>query len=235
MRRLSRTLQRHFGPAADHVAVRVEVAWYWRVFWAILLLLSGFFVGYWRYASGNTATLHGEIARLEQENKALRTQAIHVERQQQVNTVAQKDLSKDLAALQEENVRLKEDVAFYKSILEESPGVSVVKIHSFKVTQGTRPGEYLYRLLLIQSGRHDKNVQGSLQLTLVGTQGDKPATHAVLGSASQGGGKVNFKYYQPIEGSFTLPAQMTAQSLQAKFFQAGSAEPKLTQVAPLTN
>jgi len=31
--------------------------------------------------------------------------------------VAQKDLAKDIAVLQEENVQLKEDICFYKSIL----------------------------------------------------------------------------------------------------------------------
>jgi hypothetical protein len=137
--------------------------------------------------------------------------------------------------LQEENVRLKEDVTFYKSILEESAGVAVVKLHSFKVSRGARASEYQYRLLLIQSGKHDRNVQGSLQLTVIGTQDGKPATQVVLGGKSPSGGKVNFKYYQPLEGSFTLPAQMTAESLQAKFFQIGSAEPKLTQVVSLTN
>lgn len=236
MRRLARILKRHFGPAAPHVAVRAQIPWYWRFFWIVFLLCTGFSIGYWRYAREGTSDLRDEIDRLEQENKVLRTQAIHVERQQQVTTVAQGDLAKDLAALQEENVRLKEDVTFYRSILEDSTGVAVVKLHSFKVARGEQPGEYRYRLLLIQSGKHDKNVQGSLQLTVFGTQEGKPVTQVVTGGAnSQRGGKVNFKYYQPLEGSFTVPGQMSAESLQAKFFQAGSIEPKLTQAVSLTN
>lgn len=235
MRRLVRTLKRHFGPAAPHVAVRTELPWYWRFFWVVLLVSAGFSIGYWRYAGGNAASFREDIAKLEQENKLLRTQAIHVERQQQVTTVAQGDLAKDLASLQEENVRLKEDVTFYKSILEESSGVAVVKLHSFKVSHGDRPGEYQYRLLLVQSGKHDRNVQGNLQLTLVGSQDGKPVTQVVVGGKMQQGGKVNFKYYQPLEGSFTVPEKLTAQSLQAKFFQAGSAEPKLAQEVSLSN
>jgi hypothetical protein len=236
MRRLARMLKRHFGPTAPHVSVRVEIPWYWRFFWAVFLLCAGFSIGFWRYAREGTSDLRDEIERLDQENKVLRTQAIHVERQQQVTTVAQGDLAKDLTVLQEENVRLKEDVTFYKSILEESAGVAVVKLHSFKVTRGEKPGEYRYRLLLIQSGKHDKNVQGSLQLALLGTQEGRPVTQALSGGTnSQRGGKINFKYYQPLEGSFTVPGHMSAESLQAKFFQAGSAEPKLTQVVSLIN
>ncbi len=236
MRRVFRLFRRHFGPTAPRVAVRPEFPAYWRYFWMGVLLLAGFAIGYWRYASGDAGVLRDRISRLEAENKELHTQAIHVERQQQVTTVAQTDLAKDLAGLQEENVKLKEDVAFYKSILEDSAGVAVVKIHSFKVTRGERPGEYQYRLLLIQSGKHERNVQGSLQLSVVGAQDGKPAAHVVLGGRDvQQGGKVNFKYYQPIAGSFTLPAQLSAQNVQAKFFQSGSAEPKLTQVVSLPN
>lgn len=235
MRRLLRLIQRHFGPAAPHVAVRATMPWYWRLFSVAILLAMGYMLGYWRYAGSNAVALREQISRLEDENKLLRTQAIHVERRQQVANVAQTDLAKDLTTLQEENVRLKEDLTFYKSILEESAGVAVVKLHSLKVNRGSRAGEYQYRLLLIQSGKHDKNVQGSLQLAIMGTQDGKPTTQMILGGKARQGGKVNFKYYQPLEGSFMIPAQMAAHSLQAKFFQAGATEPKLTQVVPLNN
>jgi hypothetical protein len=236
MKRLMRLLHRHFGPTALHVAVHAEIPIYWRLFWVVLLMLLGFCVGYWRYAGGSAATLRSDVALLEQENKELRTQAIHVTRQQQVNNVAQRDLTKDLASLQGENVKLKEDVAFYKSILEESSGVAVVKLHDFKIMNGEKPGEYRYRMLLIQSGRHDKNVQGSVQLAVVGMQNGKPTTQVVVGGInSQRGGKVNFKYYQPLEGGFTVPTQLVAEHFQAKFFQAGSSEPKLIQEISLSN
>lgn len=237
MRRFARLIQRYFGPTAPHVAVRAERPWHLRLILALALLAIGYMLGYWRYAGGNAATLREQVSSLEKENKSLRTQAIHVERQQQVTNFAQTDLAKDLTTLQEDNVRLKEDLTFYKSILEESTGVAVVKLHSLKISHGEHAGEYRYRLLLIQSGKHDKNVQGSLQLAVIGTQQDgKPATQVLTGGkALPQGGKVNFKYYQPLEGSFTVPAQISAQSLQAKFFQTGYAEPKLTQVVSLTN
>lgn len=236
MRRITRFIKRCFGPTATHVAVRAEIPLYWRIFWTISLMALGYSASYWRYAGGDAAALRETLSKLEQENKALHTHAIHVERQQQITTVAQSDLTKDLATLQEENVHLKEDVVFYKSILEDSDGDAVIKLHSFKVSQGERSGEYQYRLLLVQSGKHDKNVQGNLQLTVIGTKDGKSIMQQVMGDKnSQRNGKVNFKYYQPIEGSFVVPAQIAPQSLEAKFFQNGSNEPKLTQTVVLTN
>ena len=223
MRRCARLISRHFGPAASHVGVHVELRWYWRLFWILLLLSSGFLLAYWFFADKDAAALQREISRLQQENTELRTQAIHVERQQQVSTVAQGSLAKDLTSLQEENVRLKEDMAFYKSILEESSGVAAIKLHDFKVSHSGRVGEYQYRLLLVQSGKHDKNVQGNVQLTLVGVQNGRSMTQPLTVS------KVNFKYYQPLEGKFVVPTAMTVESLQASFMVAGAGASKLTQ------
>lgn len=233
MRYQFRTLRHRFGTVAGGVAVRAAVPWYARLILVMMLVLSGFGVGYWRYSAEGTPQLREQVQQLREENKQLRTQRIHVESQKQVTQVAQNDLAKDMAVLQEENVRLKEDLAFYKNILADSSGVAVVKVHSFKVTQSAKTGEYDFRVLLIQSGRHDRNVQGSLQLVMTGARDGKLLAVPVNPAGGAKGFKINFKYYQPVEGTFSVPAGGTLTELQAKFFQMGSSEPKLTQSATL--
>lgn len=229
---LARELRYRFGIATRGVAVRAAIPWYMRLLLVVMLIGCGFLIGYWQYSGEGAAQLRDQVARLTDENQQLRTQSIHVESEKQVTQVAQKDLANEMAALQEENVKLKEDVAFYKNILEDSSSVALVKAHSFKITKSVRPGEYDFRLLLIQSGRHDKSVQGLLQMTLNGNQDGKPVAIAINPPGAKGF-KINFKYYQPVEGSFALPANFAATGLQAKFFQAGSSEPKLTDSATL--
>ncbi len=234
MKRLFRSLRHRFGIAQRNVSVRTEIPWHWRMFWVCILLFAGFSIGYMRYANTSTTQLRDEVQKLSQENTRLHSQSIHVERQQQVTQVAQTDLAKDMTLLQEENVQLKEDLEFYKSILEDSAGVAAVKIHSIKITHGTRAGDYNFRILLIQSGKHDKSVQGNLKLQLVGTQDGKPTVIPITESTGDRGSfKINFKYYQPVEGSFTVPANLSASEMQARLFQFGSSEPKLTQSATL--
>jgi hypothetical protein len=234
MKRFARNLRHRFGLAQRTVSVRTEIPWHWRIFWICILLCAGFGIGYLRYANTSAAQLRDEVQRLSQENTQLHSQSIHVERQQQVTQVAQTDLSKDMAALQEENVQLKEDLEFYKSILEDSAGVAAVKIHSIKITHGSIAGDFNFRILLIQSGKHDKSVQGSLKLQLLGTQNGSPAAIPITESTGDRGSfKINFKYYQPVEGSFTVPANFVPSEVQAKLFQFGSSEPKLTQSATL--
>ena len=234
MKRLIRNLRNRFGIVQRHVAVRTEIPLHWRVFWVCVLLAAGFSMGYLRYAKTNTTQLQAEVQRLTEENSQLHSESIHVERQQQVTQVAQKDLSKDMTSLQEENTKLKEDVAFYKSILEDSSRTAAVKIHSFKVTHSGTPNEYNFHILVIQSGKHDKSVQGSLKLQIMGTKDGKPANVPITETTGDRGSfKINFKYYQPIEGTFTVPANISATEVQASLFQFGSSEPKLTQSTAL--
>lgn len=233
MKRIARTLRQHFGAPYRNVAVRAAFPWYGRLLGVIGLVVLGYFVGYAKYSGDGVAQLREQLNKLTEENNSLRTQSIHVESQKQVTQVAQNDLAKDMAVLQEENGKLKEDVEFYKSILEDGSSVGVLKLHSFKINKSVRPGEYDFRLLLIQSGRHEKSVQGSLQLLLTGTQDGKAVSIPVDPPTGGRGFKINFKYYQPVEGSFTVPDRASISNIQAKFYSLGSTEPKLTQSALL--
>lgn len=229
MKRIARTLRHHFGASYRHVAVRAAFPWYGRLLGLASLVLLGYLIGYAMYSGEGVAQLREQVSKLHDDNRALRAQSIHVESQKQVNQVAQNDLAREMAILQEENGKLKEDVAFYKSILEDGSSVGVLKLHSFKISKSAQPGKYDFRLLLIQSGRHDRNVQGSLQMFLSGVQDGKEISLPVDAGGGGRGFKVNFKYYQPIEGSFSIPERAPLNSVLVKVYTSGSSEPKLTQ------
>lgn len=228
-----RRLRRYFGMASRSVAVRTALPWYGLLGWRVGLVLLGYLIGYMQYSSGDVARLREQINKLALENRNMRTQSIHMESQRQVNQIVQGDLAKELALLQEENGKLKEDVGFYKNILEDRSSVEALKLHSFKVNKSARMGIYNFRLLLTQSGRHDKNVQCSLQLFLIGTQEGKSVALPVDIGAGARDLKINFKYYQSVEGSFSVPQGASINSVLAKVYMSGSAEPRLTQSAAL--
>lgn len=228
MKKLVRGLKRHFGITAQHVAVRSDLPWYWKSLLWLLLAGVGYGIGYWQFANADARSLATSISRLDQENRDLQAKLVHAERQSQVDRAAQENLAKEMTALQDEDMQLKEEIAFYKSILAENSASGVAKLHSVKLTKGGRSGEYQYRILLVQSGRHDKNVQGSLRLSING----KPLAETV---GTDKGIKINFKYYQRVEGSFMLTDGSPGKSLQVQFFETGNSQPKLTQNVSLPN
>jgi len=45
------------------------------------------------------------------------------------------------------------------------------------------------------------------------------------------GFKLNFRFYQRIEGTFRVAPNAVVKSMQVRVFESGSSEPKLTQTA----
>ena len=235
MRPWLRALEQHFGITATHVTVRTAMPWYWRIAQILLVLLVGYFAAYWQFVGHDAHPFDMQAAQQHEDVQVMQARMVHLESQLQVSNAAQSNLAKEMASLQDENVRSKEEVAFYKSILTEGATTGVPKIHSVKLSKSARAGEYQYQILLVQSGRHDKLVQGALQLVLNGVQAGKPTTLHVEPAGQQQGIKVNFKYYQRIDGVFNVPAQISAQTLQVQYVALGGTQSTLSQTANLPN
>lgn len=229
MRRTFRRLKERHGVAARRVAVRAQKPWYWRALAVCILLVLGYALGAWHFASSKG----WPFLPASEQDKVLLAQLVLAERQLQIERAAQQGMQKEMAALQDEVMRLKEDVAFYNSILSESGASGVVNLHSVKVDRGEQAGEYRYRILLVQSGRHDKTVQGVLRLTLQGSEGGKSVVRDVALPGQQQGMAVKFKYYQRIDGKFTVPAGLQAPALLVEFNETGGKQPKLNQLIEL--
>jgi hypothetical protein len=131
-------------------------------------------------------------------------------------------------------MRLKEDVAFYKNILNDNDGAGELKFYSFRLNKAAQPGHYDYHILLSQSGRHSNAVQGGLHFTLSSAQGEKTA---LLPLTKDGGEvdmvKINFKYYQRLEGSFAVPSAVAGATVEASFTESGASQPRISQKADL--
>lgn len=230
MKAFIRRIKRHFGISAEHVAVKPDHAWYWRLMFAAGLIFLGYVVAYWQFAASSSGV---NMQQMMQENQTLQSRMVQIERQLQVERAAQSNLAKELVSLQDEGMHLKEDVVFYKSILNDSPGESQVKVYSFKLSKSGEQDKYDYRVLLVQSGRHEKMVQGRLNLSLIATQSGKAVVLPVTEGVAQPI-KINFKYYQVVEGSFAIPASTSVQAVEASFVETGANQPKITQRADLS-
>lgn len=116
MKPVRRRIRRHFGLTAKQVAVRSKRPWYFQWSLGVVLVAVGYGLAYWLYASGSE-NLHGKLSRITLENQALNTKIIQVERQLQIEQVAQSNLTAELNKLQDENMHVKQDLMFYKNML----------------------------------------------------------------------------------------------------------------------
>ena len=95
--------------------------------------------------------------RLQRENDELRMKMASLDRQSQMDHVAREDIGKQVKALETENIRLKEDLAFFQN-LGTVPGKTEqrVSIGRLKLERGQLPGEYQYSLVLVQGGQRQR-------------------------------------------------------------------------------
>lgn len=243
-----KALRSKFGIAARRVAVRTHVAWYWRWLVIIMMITMVMALAWWMYDSGrkfagfDSGQAEHEMARqaelnarLQAENSALRHEFAASERQLQIERSTYGDLAKQVKDLSDENTSLKEDLAFFQSLLSAG-SKDAVSIYRFNVEPDTLPGEYRYRLLLLQMGPRQKEFQGKLQFVIDVLQNGQKNLITIPGENGPDlqAYNVNFKYYQRVEGSFRVEPGAVAKSVQVRVFENGASEAKLTQTVNLS-
>lgn len=232
MKPIVRRIKRHFGATAKHVAIRSQRPWYWRLLVMGLLILFGYGLAYWQFVGGGFNA--GSIKNLRQQNQLLHANVVQIERQLQVERSAQASLAKEMSNVQDESMRLKEDVAFYKNILNDNDGAGDLKFYSFRLNKGAQPDRYDYHILLSQSGRHNNAVRGQLRFNLSSAQGEKTALQPLTTDGDEVAMvKINFKYYQRLEGSLMVPNAAAGATVEVSFTENGASQPRISQKADL--
>jgi hypothetical protein len=241
--KLRRLLRRRFSVAARPVTVRSSLPWYWR--WAGLVVVGVglLFLGNWIYHFGMefAGFSSGEAGRereqmseqLAGQNAALadlRARLASSERQLDIERAAYSDLTRQVKTLTAENAAIKEDLAFFQSLMPAA-GREGVSINRFRVQAGGLPGEYRYQLLLVQTGQRAREFRGNLQL-VVNLQ--RKGTAMMMTLPQEGAGEaqayqLNFKFFQRVEGTFRVQPDTVIRDLQVRVFESGVSAPKVTQ------
>jgi hypothetical protein len=115
MKPVRRKIRRHFGLTAKQVAVRSQRPWYFQWALAALFIGLGYFVAYRQFTAGEN--LAEKLKQSNFDNQSLQTKVIQLERQLQIEQAAQRNLDKELNLVQDENMKVKEDLLFYKNML----------------------------------------------------------------------------------------------------------------------
>lgn len=243
-----RQIRKRFGISAPKMTVRTHVAWYWRWLGMLVFLSLSLALAAWMYDTGRRfagfdrgeleneyARLRESMTRLEAEAARLRAIANASDSRLKIEQTAQVQLGAQVKNLEEENNRLKEDLAFFENLVPTERRGDKVSIHRFKVEREVLPGEYRYRLLVLQGGRLDREFHGSLQLVIEMQQEGRDATIIIPESPEAAAAfKLNFKYFRRVEGTFRVPAGARVRTIQARILENGSSEARASQNANLS-
>src|SRR6516164_752102 len=243
MRAIGRRVRQTFGISAPRMAVRTHLSWRWKAPALIALLLIPAGMWWWGFDFGQFLSgfnrgaveqrqekLEAEAATASQENAKLRARAAELESDLNVTRGAQATLSKQALDLQNENSQMKEELAFLRTLFSESgkPGAFAIQRLA---AERERDGLYHFSMLVVRGGKPIDDFNGQLSLSasvvvaghtsMLILPDDQPETAPSL--------KLQFKYYQRIEGSFRVPPGAQVKSLQARVLEAGQTAPKATR------
>lgn len=174
-------------------------------------------------ARGDQDRLQVVSQNLTAENAALRERVAVLERVKQIERKAYADVDETLNDLQDEIVQLKEELAFYRSLVVSTTKGKGLQIQSFDVQGNGSDGEYRYRLVLTQSRKSAKVISGTVQLSVSGDQRgtEKQLSFAELTGRRSHDLRFRFKNFQKIEGQLILPVGFVPQQVLVRVSTEG--------------
>ena len=249
--RIQKLVRQRFGISAPRVEIQTRIPWYWRwVGMAVLLGVAAAAAG-WIYDAGRRfagfdhnevqeelRVVRGRLDSATSELERLRALANAAESRVAIERTAQQKLAQQIRVLEQENVRVREELATFESMLStEARNVNALSIYRFKVEPDVLPGEYRYRLLILTpSTRRDRDFNGRLELVVNLTEGGQSAMMSFPEQADAGAAaffKLNFRYFRRVEGTFRVSPRAKVESVQARIYESGTSEPRATNSVSL--
>ncbi len=238
-------LRQRFGIRAPKMTVKLHVAWHWRALQWILILSISFAFSAWIFETGRKITgfddsdLKEELSALkkqmhtqEEELSKLQSQADTGESSLQIERSTLKKLTEQVRGLEQENIALKEDLAFFERMIpaQSDRNNNGVRIDQFNIDAvAGSPNEYHYRMLIVNgSDKKTPDFRGNYQLSLQTSQGLKDAMILVPAASERDTQKfkLDVKYFRRIEGVFSIPAGSVLKTVEVRLLQEGAVRTK---------
>jgi len=243
VRGLGRKLRSSFGIGSGRMAIRSQLAWYWRWTLNILMMALVAAVVWWlvqnsyRITGFNLEEVKQKIATLTEENRAMKRDlevakgtATERDRQLQIEKAAQGELARTVAQLQEENAALKEDLGFLRNIMSSGGAPEGLGMSNLKIERDGKPNEFRYRMLLTQGGQRKQDFKGKVQIVArVAKDGAINNLTFPDPSAAESAGSFEFRFYQKIEGRFAIPDGTTLKSADVRILALPGGQVRLSR------
>lgn len=194
-------------------------------------------VGVWLYDLGSSFAgvskdeVQQELNKLRAENRTLTEDrerltklAISAESSLSIEKATSKQIASQSKQLESDNAKLKEDLAFFESLLPANSGAEAISVRNVRAQFDAVNKTVAVRTLVMQGGKKVSDFVGNLQVILQGTADGKPyffTYPATEKLATEG--KLAFAQYKRVELNFALPDNLPKnvqlKSVQVKVLQ----------------
>jgi hypothetical protein len=244
MRSFARRFRSSFGIGSSRMAIRSQLAWYWRWLVNVLLMVLVATVVWWlvensyRITGFDIKEVKAHLVRLTDDNRTLKTDLDSArgtlgerDRQLQIEKAAQSELARTVAQLQEENAALKEDLGFLRNIMSSGTTPEGIGVSNLKVERDGRSNEYRYRMLLTQGGQRKQDFKGKVQIVArVAKEGGATTTLTIPDTpVTDTAGSFEFRFYHKVEGRFAIPEGTSLKGVDVRVLALPGGQVKLSR------
>ncbi|MDT8404121.1 DUF6776 family protein [Sulfuriflexus sp.] len=151
--------------------------------------------------------MHEQLEKLTGELEQLQQQLVASKRSSEIELHAYSEVDDSLRGLQAEILELKEEVAFYRSIVAPRESSRGLRIQRFQIIPAAENDTYRYKLVLTQVIKNNRVTRGKVDIQIEGVQNGKRKTMelADVSIEKQADIPFRFKYFQRFEGDLILP------------------------------
>jgi hypothetical protein len=221
--------------------IRAHSPWkFWSKWFLLLIVLSAvswamfalgqFSAGHFNQSLQQEQTrLQEKLYRLGRENSELREKYAVLERTAQVDKESYSGINDNMKKLQNELLELKEQVAFYRGIVAPTEAASGLLIRDLKVASLGEDNGYHFKLVITQVMKNEYLVRGRVEVLIDGLQDgkQKQLTLSQLSEGKLANLKMEFKYFQNIEGDIVLPADFVPSSVMVDLIPSGKGRTRI--------
>lgn len=170
--------------------------------------------------------LYQQIQKMKLKNDEIQQHNAMLERNSIIDDDAGSRLQMTFSGTQAEVQELKKELEFYKSIISPTKTKRSVVLQSVGLQQAD-DGQFKYKITISQKGRNDLYAKGTINVAVIGKQGEKPVElklHEISKDAKKIT-KFGFKYFQTFEGTMSMPDQFWPEYMKVLV------KPKSNQIA----
>ena len=168
-------------------------------------------------------TLNQSLDNLRKENetltKNLNVLGVELEVQRLANQSTQQNLQENLV----KEAQLKQELSFYQKVMAPELKEQGFSIDGFEIESTLSDNFYRFNLILMQQKKLKAVIKGNLDVRLEGSENGKPKELRLLDLMEQGSSGLvfSFKYFQVVQGAFTLPESFIPEKIvvHAEVFQ----------------
>jgi len=172
-------------------------------------------------AARTRAEMMERILQLKTANDRLTERLALAQRSRQIDREAYARVRRLLKRLQDESLELKQELAFYRTVVGPHPGGAGLQVQSLRLRPAGPARTYRYELILSRVRSRGQEARGTVRLVVEGTQGGVSRRVDLSESAGGGALKYRFKYFQRLQGRIRLPAGFRPDAVRVRLQPAG--------------